>query len=78
MIQSRVMITEREFARIRGVMLRLRDLTHEYASPHGPCEMCHELLSAIQTLLGDLRRHAEKELGVLYPWAVERERKLAT
>jgi iron-sulfur cluster repair protein YtfE (RIC family) len=78
MIASRVRITEREFARIRGVLLRLRELANEYASPHGPCESCHELSRVAETLLFDLRQHADEELGVLYPWAIARERELAT
>jgi len=77
MIASRVRITEREFARIRGVLLRLRELAKEYASPHGPCEFCHELSRMVETLLFELRQHADKELGVLYPWAVARELELA-
>jgi iron-sulfur cluster repair protein YtfE (RIC family) len=77
MIRSRVMITEREFARIRGVMLRLRQLAAELASPDGPCEACHDLLRVVDALLGDLGEHAEKELTRLYPWAVARERQLS-
>ena len=77
MIQSRVMVIEREFARIRGIMLRLQDLAQEYASPNGPCELCHELLRAARDLLSHLVEHSHRELGILYPWAVARERELA-
>ena len=78
MIESRIRVCEREFARVRGVLLSLRGLARDYASPHGPCEACHELLRVIETVLCNLRDHAEMELGVLYPWAVARERELAT
>jgi regulator of cell morphogenesis and NO signaling len=73
MIKSRVAIAERDLARIRGVVLRLRDLTRELLSPDGPCEICHELLGLIEALLTDLREHTRKKTEILFPWAVARE-----
>ena len=76
-IRSRVMQSERDLARIRGVVLRLRDLAEEFISPHGPCEACHELLDLIRALLADLREHTRKESQVVFPWAIEREKALS-
>jgi iron-sulfur cluster repair protein YtfE (RIC family) len=73
MIRSRIGMAERDLARIRGVITRLKELAHEHLSPNGPCEACHELLSVIDELLGDLREHTRKECEVLFPWAIERE-----
>jgi iron-sulfur cluster repair protein YtfE (RIC family) len=77
MIRSRVLLAERDLARIRGVVLRLRDLAEEYLSPRGPCEACHELLEVVRALLKDLREHTRKESEIVYPWAVAREVELA-
>jgi len=77
MIRSRLMMAERDAARIRGVLARLRELATEALSPAGPCEACHELLKVIDDVLGDLREHTRKECEVLFPWAVAREAALA-
>jgi iron-sulfur cluster repair protein YtfE (RIC family) len=77
MIQSRLLIAEREFARLRGVTLRLRDLTREYTAPAGPCDATLEMQREIDTLLRDLRDHADKEIRVVYRWAAARERQLS-
>lgn len=76
-IRARVVVAERDLARIRGVVLRLRDLAEEFMSPRGPCEACHELLSLVRALLADLREHTRKESEILFPWAVAREAELA-
>jgi len=77
MIRSRLMMAERDAARIRGVLARLRELATENLSPAGPCEACHELLAVIDEVLGDLREHTAKECEMLFPWAVAREAALA-
>src|SRR5688572_26760239 len=41
MIKSRVLIAERELARVRGVVVRLKELAEAHLSPAGPCEICH-------------------------------------
>ena len=73
MIRSRIMMAERDLARIRGVMVRLKELAHEHLSPGGPCEGCHELLKVIDQILTDLREHTRLECEVLFAWAIERE-----
>ena len=77
MIRSRLMMAERDAARIRGVLARLHELATEQLSPAGPCEACHELLGAINHVLADLREHTARECNVLFPWAVRREAELA-
>lgn len=77
MIRSRLMMAERDQARIRGVIARLIDLANEHLSPTGPCEACHELLKILADLQSDLHEHTRKECGVLFVWAVEREKLLA-
>jgi iron-sulfur cluster repair protein YtfE (RIC family) len=77
MIRSRIVLAERDLARIRGVVLRLRDLAEEFLSPRGPCEACHELLPVVRALLIDLREHTRKESEIVFPWAVAREAELA-
>jgi regulator of cell morphogenesis and NO signaling len=73
MIRSRLMMAERDLARIRGVITRLRELAREHLSPAGPCEACHELLRVVDVVLADLHEHTRKECEVLFPWAIERE-----
>jgi iron-sulfur cluster repair protein YtfE (RIC family) len=77
MVRSRVGIAERDLARIRGVMVRLRDLGNEILSPHGGCEACHELLGVVADAIANLRDLAVKESEVLFAWAVAREQMLA-
>jgi iron-sulfur cluster repair protein YtfE (RIC family) len=76
MIRSRVMIAERELARVRGVVVRLAELAEAHLSAGGTCEICHELLGVLRPLMVDLREHTRKESEVLFPWAIERERAL--
>jgi regulator of cell morphogenesis and NO signaling len=73
MIRSRIQMAERDLARIRGVLVRLRGLAREHLSPAGPCEACHELIRVIDEVVIDLREHARLECEVLFPWAIERE-----
>ena len=73
MIRSRIMMAERDLARIRGVIRRLADLAEEHLSPEGSCEACHELLAIARAMLLDLAEHTRKESELLFPWAVERE-----
>jgi iron-sulfur cluster repair protein YtfE (RIC family) len=77
MVRSRVSMVERDLARIRGVMIRLRDLGNEILSPRGGCEACHELLRVVDDTLINLRGLSAKESDLLFAWAVERERALA-
>lgn len=77
MIKSRISMAEREHARVHGVLTRMKDLTHRYLSPAGPCEACHELLGVLDAIERDLAAHVSKERGQLYPQAVEREAALA-
>jgi len=77
MIRSRVMMAERDLARIRGVVVKLGERAEEILSPAGPCELCHELLRVTAALLEDLREHARKESDVVFPWAIAREDALA-
>jgi iron-sulfur cluster repair protein YtfE (RIC family) len=74
MVQSRVMIAERELARVRGAVVRLAELAQAHLSPTGPCESCHELLGVLSPLMVDLREHTRKESEILFPWAIDRER----
>ena len=76
MIRARVMIAERELARVRGTLQRLRELAEQHLSPAGPCEACHELLLVINPLMSDLREHTRKKCDLLFPWAIEREQAL--
>ena len=73
MIKSRIMMAERDLARIRGVIMRLCDLAAEHLSPAGSCEACHELLALTRAMLNDLREHTRKESELLFPWAIARE-----
>jgi regulator of cell morphogenesis and NO signaling len=77
MINSRISMAERDLARVRGVIHRLKELAHEHLSPTGPCEACHELLKVIDEVLLDLRKHTHKECEILFPWAIAREAALA-
>ena len=73
MIRSRIGMAERDLARIRGVLARLRDLAQEHLSPAGPCEACHELIRLIDEVNRDLREHTRLECEIIFPWAVQRE-----
>jgi iron-sulfur cluster repair protein YtfE (RIC family) len=73
MIRGRVMQAERDLARIRGVVLRLRDLAREFATDNDESEFLH----TIEALLADLRVHTQKESQQLFPWALARETDLA-
>jgi iron-sulfur cluster repair protein YtfE (RIC family) len=76
MIRSRLAIVERDLARIRGVMIRLRDLGAGIASPAGCCEACHELMRVAREAISNLQRLSEKQSDVLFAWAIARERSL--
>jgi iron-sulfur cluster repair protein YtfE (RIC family) len=77
MIRSRLTIVERDHARIRGIMVRLKDLAIEAMSPVGSCEACHELVKVVQQTIENLQKLSEKQYTVLFSWAVAREQLLA-
>jgi iron-sulfur cluster repair protein YtfE (RIC family) len=73
MIRGRVTVAERDLARIRGVVLRLRDLSREIAEQDES-----RFLNVIEALLADLREHTRKESELLFPWALQREAELTS
>lgn len=74
-IRSLVSMAERDLARIRGVMVRLRDLALENLSFTPDCSWCSQLRAIAEEVLRDLRDHDDRELR-LFSWAMAREEAL--
>jgi iron-sulfur cluster repair protein YtfE (RIC family) len=49
------------------------DIARRHLSPTGPCESCHQLLLAIESLQADLHPHVAREQDELFAWALARE-----
>jgi len=71
----RVMIREHDDA--GNALERMRDLTHGFVPPGDACNTYRAYFDALATLERDMHRHVHKENSVLFPKAVEAERRLA-
>jgi iron-sulfur cluster repair protein YtfE (RIC family) len=52
------------------------DIARQHLSPTGPCETCHELLVALESLESELTAHLRLEQDELFAWALAREEAL--
>ena len=71
----RVMIREHDDA--GNALERMRDLTHGFVPPGDACNTYRAYFDALATLERDMHRHVHKENSVLFPKAIEAERRLA-
>lgn len=71
-----IRMMETEHARIDATMGRLRALTHEFAPPDDASAAWRRCLAQLSELDADLREHHRKENEVLFPQALELERRL--
>ena len=53
----------------------LRELTHDYAVPEDACGSYRALYQALQEFEADLHQHIHLENNILFPRAVEMERR---
>jgi hypothetical protein len=54
----------------------ITDIAHRHLSPGGPCESCHELLLALESLQVSLNAHFASEQEELFVWALQHEEAL--
>ena len=71
-----IRLMETEHRRIESAMDRLRDLTHGYAVPADAPDSWRHCLSEMSRLDADRRDHHRTENEVLFPDALELERRL--
>lgn len=71
-----IRVMETEHARIDATMGRLRALTHEFAPPDAASTAWRRCLAQLSELDADLREHHRQENEVLFPQALELERRL--
>ena len=72
-----IRLMETEHARIETAMDRLRDVTDGFVAPEGAPEGWRQCLSAFARLDENLRVHLRAENEVLFPRALELERRLS-
>jgi regulator of cell morphogenesis and NO signaling len=70
----RVMIEEHDHA--GDALARMRDLTHGFVPPADACNTYRAYFDALAELERDMHRHVHKENSVLFPKAIEAERRL--
>lgn len=66
---------EWEHDQAASALNRLRELTEEYRPPDWACNTYRAMLDALSRLERDLHRHIHKENNVLFPRALEEERR---
>lgn len=71
-----IRLMESEHARIEITMERLRQVTRAFVAPEGASEGWRRCLSELSRLDADLREHHRVENEVLFPRALELERRL--
>jgi regulator of cell morphogenesis and NO signaling len=71
----RVMIREHDDA--GNALERMRELTRGFVPPGDACNTYRAYFDALATLERDMHRHVHKENSVLFPKALEAERRLA-
>lgn len=67
------MVHEHEFA--GEALSRIRDLTAGFTPPAGACNTYRVMYAALAELAEDMHRHVHKENSILFPKAIELERK---
>lgn len=70
----RAMMTEHDAA--GDILKKMREITNDYAAPDGACPSFHALYFGLQELERDLHQHIHLENNILFPQAVELERKV--
>lgn len=72
-VANPVRCMESEHADAGDALLKLRQLTDQYAAPEHACASWKALLSGLAELDKDLRIHIHKENSILFPKAIARE-----
>jgi regulator of cell morphogenesis and NO signaling len=76
MIKARLRFMVAEQEAIAGSLASAADIVRLHLSPTGPCETCHELLIALESLQAELSDHLRREQDELFAWALAREEAL--
>ena len=77
-VQNPIRMMEHEHDNAGQALRRLRELTSEFTAPDDACNTYRALLDWLEYLEADLHLHIHKENNILFPRAVELERKSST
>jgi regulator of cell morphogenesis and NO signaling len=75
-IQTPIGVMEHEHETVAQALARLRELTSGYMPPQGACNTFRGLYAGLAELERELKEHIHLENNVIFPRAVELERKL--
>ena len=73
MVRARLRFMVAEQDAVLGSLSGAGDIARRHLSPMGPCESCHQLLLAIESLQAGLHAHVAREQDELFAWALGRE-----
>jgi iron-sulfur cluster repair protein YtfE (RIC family) len=75
-VKARLKFMRAEQEAAANALAAITDLAHRHLSPGGPCESCHDLLIALESLSAALHAHLGKEQDELFAWALAHEEAL--
>lgn len=73
MIRARLRFMVAEQDALLASLSGAGDIARRHLSPTGPCESCHQLLLAIESLHAEVHAHVAREQDELFAWALARE-----
>jgi iron-sulfur cluster repair protein YtfE (RIC family) len=75
-VKARLRLMTAEQNALATALAEISEIATRHLSPGGPCESCHELVAALESLQVDLNTHFGNEQDVLFHWAHRREEAL--
>ena len=75
-VRSPIQQMEQEHESAGGLLLRLREVTGNYALPQDACPTFAALYEALEQMETDLHQHIHLENNILFPRAIEMDRQL--
>jgi regulator of cell morphogenesis and NO signaling len=75
-IANPIRVMEEEHDRAGSALSRMRELTKDFTVPEDACSTYSALLEGLKELESDLHQHIHKENNILFPKAIEAEKRL--
>jgi len=76
MVRARLRFMVAEQEAVAALLAQATEIARRHLSPTGPCEACHDLIAALESLNAELTAHRRREQDELFAWALDREDQL--
>ena len=73
MVRARLRFMVAEQESVAASLAEAIQIARRHLSPAGPCEACHDLIAALESLDAELTAHRRREQDELFAWALDYE-----